>query len=1238
MLSAAFWFLCGVFCLILWKIVENFVNYMVEKVRENLVEVIWEQVGYVTDHDGNIETLRTEVKKLGVIRKEVEHSVDEAHNNGQRIGDGADRWLKALDWINEDVKRLEDEATVTKWWFKGWCPNLISRYSLSREAKKKTHDVIGLQRDNTIGLIFSDFESRIKIVDEIMAALKDDKINAIGICGLGGVGKTTTAEKVRKRAKTEKVFDETVMTVVTQNPDPKKIQAEIAQQLGVKFDKDDFSERAFELRKELMDCKRRLVILDDVWARLDLKAIGIPFGGTVSMGCKVMLTSRNQDVCRGMKTFTIGVLSKPESWNLFKEKAGNSIEDSPNLRKIANKVVKECGGLPIAIITVGAALNGKEVGIWEDALLQLKMHIPENISGLTQGVYRSIELSYNFLESQEAKSCLLLCCLSEEDTDIEFEDLFKYGMGLGLFKGVDTLAEARKRVRTLVDKLKGFYLLLDSEWKECVKVHDVVRDVIKFKAKEGKEAFMFGDGQQLKEWATKGTNRRYSSLSLISNLNKISEHPERLACPKFDLLQLEGMDYPPGEVDDLSEGMRELKVLGMLKMSIPSSLTSISFLTDLRTLCLHDCNLKNISLIGELKTLTILSFRDSSIKELPQQIGNLTHLRLLDLTRCALLKKISSGVISSLIQLEELYLRNSGLWWAVGEEGRKENEVNLKELGSLRNLLALKTCLPTANFPGSNFLFQNLLSFRIHINTGDDLKWEPEDEFLKNEVHLNLDDTGIPTDSGINELLTKTDALCLKLKGVKKVFNDPSLVQLKTLKIYSCEGAEYLFDTVNLDLQSICPILKLLEIRDVDNLKMICHGQLPAGSFGELQYLALQNLPELMHLWKGPHQLVSLGNLRSIAVNRCNRLENLFSQSIVEGLVQLQFLTIKSCEMMEEIVATEGGEHGEATNKIRFPKLSELRLGELPSLICFCKKVVEIEFTQLSNLYLNDLPKLRTLFPNNLASKSKHDAATQYLFDKKVSSPAVSLCELRKMHVRKCSKLSIVVPSDSLQGFGNLEELTVQDCDSLVQVFEVEGLKVEERDIELLSKLKHLVLEDLHELKHILTREPKGILFFQNLRVLRVQNCKSLRNLFSTSTAKSVEQLQELVIINCEMMEEIVIKGENDEEYKTDKITIPQLKSLRLSHLPNLTCFYQGLYAFELPSLEHVTIRGCHKMKTFSFGFLSTPKLEKVVGLVSLLRTGDLNNATKAFAKEALELRELRNWETIAFYDDGNDI
>ncbi|KAL7193370.1 hypothetical protein ACSBR2_025059 [Camellia fascicularis] len=79
---------------------------------------------------------------------------------------------------------------------------------------------------------FTGFESRRLIMNEVMEALIDDSINMIGICGMGGVGKTTLVKEVAKKAEENKLFNEVMLVEVPQDPSFTVIQGMIAAQLG----------------------------------------------------------------------------------------------------------------------------------------------------------------------------------------------------------------------------------------------------------------------------------------------------------------------------------------------------------------------------------------------------------------------------------------------------------------------------------------------------------------------------------------------------------------------------------------------------------------------------------------------------------------------------------------------------------------------------------------------------------------------------------------------------------------------------------------------------------------------------------------------------------------------------------------------------------------------------------------------------------------------------------------------
>ncbi|CAL5423686.1 unnamed protein product [Camellia sinensis] len=241
-------------------------------------------------------------------------------------------------------------------------------------------------------------------------------------------------KEVAKRANKEKLFDEVVMAVVSQIPDKRKIQGEIGDNLGLKFEEETERGRADRLRERLKGTKRILVILDDFWKRLELNDIGISFRD-VHSGCKILLTSRFDNVCNSMnaqKKFTVEVLTKEEAWNLFEEMAGISKDTShtrTDLYSTQKKVADECGCLPIGIVTVARALKDKDEHSWNLALLQFRTSMVKNFSEVEENVFRSLELSYDFLGGREIKECFLFCSLYAEDFNIPIEDIVRYGVG-----------------------------------------------------------------------------------------------------------------------------------------------------------------------------------------------------------------------------------------------------------------------------------------------------------------------------------------------------------------------------------------------------------------------------------------------------------------------------------------------------------------------------------------------------------------------------------------------------------------------------------------------------------------------------------------------------------------------------------------------------------------------------------------------------------------------------------------
>ncbi|XP_031254513.1 probable disease resistance protein At4g27220 [Pistacia vera] len=390
---------------------------------------------------------------------------------------------------------------------------------------------------------FEAFDSRMQVLQEIVDALKDANVNMIGVYGMGGVGKTTLVRKVAMLAKENKLFDEVAMAEVTQTPDYEKVQKKIAFDLGLEFGLENEYQRSGLLRNKIKKEKNVLIIFDDIWTKVDLDAIGIPFGGAEKQGkddkvrrCMVLLTSRNLDVLKKdmkiQKNIPVLPLSDGDSWNLFGKIVGD-LAENPDFHDVVVQIVTKCAGLPVAISTIAHALKNESLNAWEDTLAQLKRSNPRCLLDMDETLYSTIELSYNFLKNEEAKTLFLLCALENVGTRMYFADLLRYSMGWGLFGDGYTLEEGRNRLHRLIDHLKARCLLLDDDEDDNrVKMHDIIYAVAVSIAATDKLMFNIQNVSGLKEVLRE---KKDSNAISLPYRDIYDELPEKLECPKLKL-------------------------------------------------------------------------------------------------------------------------------------------------------------------------------------------------------------------------------------------------------------------------------------------------------------------------------------------------------------------------------------------------------------------------------------------------------------------------------------------------------------------------------------------------------------------------------------------------------------------------------------------------------------------------------------------------------------------------------
>ncbi|OMP14361.1 Disease resistance protein [Corchorus olitorius] len=887
---------------------------------------------------------------------------------------------------------------------------------------------------------FLPFESAELAEGQITVALKDDGVNIIGVWGMGGEGKTTLVKEVGRKAKKSKLFGEVVIATVSQNPNIGKLQKGIAESLNLTLINTTDVGRREELCAALEEKQSILIILDDLWRELDLMKIGIPSDELQYKGCKILLTTRFQQVCSDMgseKVVWLNVLGKDEAWQLFKICAALDDDHTPcEILKVADEIVEECKGLPIALSTLGKALKGAGLHRWREATRSLKSSkwpVFQSVSEDAKNAYKCLKVSYDFLMHEETKKCFLLCCLYPEDHSIPIEELVRHAWGLELFEGKKSIQEARDAVYTAVDDLKACSLLLDDE-QAHVKMHDM--------------------SWEQGEWPR---NENFEHCTAISLMDCYMERtPQELEYPKLQFLSYSGAwDEEKTMMFSSSsfEGMKSLKVLNLVKMKKSLSQNAPQILTNLRCLYLESCELNtyNISSLGNLKKLEILSFYESDIEVLPDEVGEVKSLRLLDLSCCERLKRIPPNVIQRLFQLEELYLGdckfNFDEWQIEGTdaEGRNASLLELNELPHL-TILVLEVS-DFEHFP-KDFVFPKLHNYSIAIgnNTG---------ELYPSRRCLKLYKT-----ASLHVFQNLFEVEWLELNSIVNCQHHvPSLGlnSLSILKAHNCEDMEYLVDPRNQHVPVTLSNLSVLNIGYMNCFKGLCNGPPPNGF---------------------------LKKLETLEISSCGKLKSLFPASVSRNLLQLKSLKVAACGMLEQIFEEIGGANDQVLQK-----LETLDISECGSLKYIFPASVTKNLLQLKNVNIAVCGMLEQICEcEGIGGATANDQALQ---------------ELETLVISGCDSLKSLFPVWITKNLLQFKNIKIATCDMLEQIFEV----AVDSNGGVLPKLETLDISGCDKLKYLHTRmevavangegssathiQPMYVL--PNLRSLKISDCPKLR-------------------------------------------------------------------------------------------------------------------------------------------------
>ncbi|GLU05989.1 hypothetical protein SLE2022_230590 [Rubroshorea leprosula] len=881
----------------------------------------------------DVGELRRELDTLTNRKQDIESRIEVAEAcGGQMVRREVQDWLKQVQDINVDVQAFLEKVQGIKWYKRACLDKLVCRkINVVRKMLEKGSFPEGLviERAPAHGnrIPTENLVGEISTKEEIWGYLMGDEVGMIGVCGIGGVGKTTIMKYLHNDLQRETRFQKVIWVTVSHLLNVFELQKKIAGAMGERLlDDDEVMMRAGALM-DIMGRVKFVLILDDVWEKFSLKEVGIP-DPKAQNGCKVVVTSRSIEVCSYMscKIVKVQPLLQKESLKLFLDTVGDGVLKVPGLEEILKLIVKECAGLPLAIVVIAGSMRGvDDVNVWENALIELRDRV-RSVKDSNDEIFKRLRFSFDQLDNLEVGNCFLYCSFFPEDYAFSRRELIECWIDEGLIDGSPSREAAYKRGHAIIDRLEKNFLL-EKDYRPVgfggyvehipgAKMHDVVRDmaIISIGPEFG---YMIKAGMNLVELPDEhGWVKDPKKLSLMEN--NILKVPLSLS-PKCSTLSTLILSSNPNlsEIPESFFGeMLTLKVLDLSGTAIETLPNSISELKNLSTLRLQlSKKLKYLPSLANLKGLKKLDLHRSGIEVLPQGMEMLISLEYLDLLCCPNLKEIQTGILLNLSSLQYLavcFLRETTI------------VRNFEEVARLKKLETLE-----CNFDGIqdfNYCVNKFKDFRrataysFEVGSAQYRLRRSKHELVITSCEIGEEGIVLP-----NKL---EDLWIIGLQNMGSSLSKIALLEkaneLRTCNIFRCEKTECV---VELDSSSSSSSLR-------------------CPVFDKLEELSLYSLPRLCELVRVEGEATPshvFSHLKKLCVASCSGIRKLLPLELLQALQNLEVIVVYFCHQMLEIIASLDSDASSSDKfTFTFPKLRELRLSGLPQLkrICSAEGVV----------------------------------------------------------------------------------------------------------------------------------------------------------------------------------------------------------------------------------------------------------------------------------------------------------
>ncbi|XP_047162167.1 putative disease resistance protein At3g14460 [Vigna umbellata] len=944
-----------------------------------------------------------------------------------------------------------------------------------------------------------------------------NQLSILSIVGMGGVGKTTLAQHVYNDPRMEEAdFSIKAWVCVSDDFDVMVVTSTILEAITKSKDDSRNLEMAHGRLKEKLSGKKFFLVLDDVWneRREKWEAVQTPLNFGAS-GSKILVTTRSEKVAstmRSSKVHRLMHLQEDHCWDVF---AKHALQDdhpqlNAELKDIGIKIVKKCKGLPLALKAIGSLLHTKSLfSEWQCVLVSKIWDTPieEN------EIMPALLLSYHHLPSH-LKRCFAYFALFPKDYKFDKQSIILLWIAEN-FLECPQHNKSPEEIGELYfdDLLSRSFFQQSSGLESCFVMHDLLNDLAKYVC--GDICFNLEVDKAL---CIPKMARHFSfaikDIKYFDSLHDAKRLRTFIPLPAY--VRVSSLNDP-----------------WQCKIPVHELFSKFKFIHTLSLLCCSGL-LEVPDSIGDLKHLRSLDLSRTDIRKLPDSSCLLYNLQILKLNFCLLLKELPSNLYK---------LNNLRCLEFIATSVRKVP----MHMGKMKNLQVLSSFYVGKS---NEFGIQQLVGLNLHggLSIGDMQNIvNPLDALqvdLKNKKHLvklelEWNSHHIP-DNPRNE------------KQVLEYLQPPK--HLKNFSINHYGGTQFpswLFDNTLSNLVSLSligckfclhlpplgllPFLKQLVIIELDGIVGVgaeFHGSSSSSftcletlyffnmkeweewdcetDFPRLQHLSIIHCPKLKGL---PKQLL---HVKQIIICECETLtisghnmESSTLERIGDTITNnsLEVLHIYSCLSMNiplrlcyNLLVTleiDGAFDTPITFPLDFfPKLFSLKLG------CCNLQMISQDHTHnhLKDLCISNSPQFESFPMEGLSAPRLVKFSIKELMNLKLLPKRMDILlpSLTDLQILDCPQVELF--SDG--GFpSNLNTMDLSDCSKFMASMKM-ALGAN-NSLEVLS-VRKLNVESFPD---------EGFLPF-SLTCLEIRNCSDLKNLDYKGLCH-LSSLQKLLLFNC---------------------------------------------------------------------------------------------------------------------------